>query len=34
MLLKVAPLEERIYRHRCVEGMVDRRTVDRLPLSP
>ena len=29
-LRKLAPLEERIYRHRCVEGVVDRGAVDRL----
>ena len=29
-IMKLAPLEERIYRHRCVEGMVDRGAVDRL----
>jgi len=29
-ILKLAPLEERIYRHRCVETLVHRRTLDRL----
>ena len=30
-LMKIAPLEERIYRHRCVEALVDRGAVDRIP---
>ena len=29
-IMKMAPLEERIYRHRCVEALVDRGAVDRL----
>ena len=29
-ILKLAPLEERIYRHRCVEALVDRGAVGRL----
>ena len=30
-VLKMAPLEERVYRLRCVEGVVHGHPVDRLP---
>ena len=31
-LLKLAPLEERVYRMRCVEGLVDGHSMGRLPV--